>query len=119
MTQYAILIYGDESAFADAPPEAFSSMLDAHAAFAKQVGELGGTLLGGAGLGPTATATSIRDGIVTDGPFADTKEAFGGYYVLDARDLDHALEIAKLCPAPSGGVEVRPLLESSVVEGRR
>jgi hypothetical protein len=119
MTQYAILIYGDESALADAGPEAMGSMLDAHRAFAKQVGEIGGTLLGGAGLGPTATATSIRDGMVTDGPFADTKEAFGGYYVLEARDLDHALEIAKLCPAPSGGVEVRPVLESSVVEGRR
>ena len=119
MTQYAILIYGDESAFADAPPEAFGSMLDAHAAFAKQVGELGGTLLGGAGLRPSATATSIRDGVVTDGPFAETKEAFGGYYVLEARDLDHALQIAKLCPAPAGGVEVRPLMEATVVEGRR
>ena len=119
MPQYAILIYGDESAFADAGPEAMASMFDAHAAFAKQVGELGGTLLGGAGLGPTATATSIRDGVVTDGPFAEAKEAFGGYYVLDARDLDHALEIAKLCPAPSGGVEVRPGMEATVVEGRR
>jgi len=118
VTQYAILIYGDESAFADAGPEAMSSMLDAHSAFAKQVGELGGTLLGGAGLRPTATATTIRDGVVTDGPFAETKEAFGGYYVLDARDLDHALEIAKLCPAPSGGVEVRPVLEASVAGGR-
>ena len=119
MTQYAILIYGDESAFADAPPEALGSMLDAHAAFAKQVTELGGTLLGGAGLAPSATATSIRDGVVTDGPFVEAKEGFGGYYVLEARDLDHALEIAKLCPAPAGGVEVRPLLEGSVVEGRR
>jgi hypothetical protein len=112
MTQYAILIYGDESAWADAGPEAFASMLDAHTAFAKQVGELGGTLLGGAGLSPTTTATSIRDGVVTDGPFAEAKEAFGGYYVLDARDLDHALEIAKLCPAPAGGVEVRPIVDT-------
>jgi hypothetical protein len=118
MTQYAILIYGDESAWADAGPEAFASMLDAHTAFAKQVGELGGTLLGGAGLSPTTTATSIRDGVVTDGPFAEAKEAFGGYYVLDARDLDHALEIAKLCPAPAGGVEVRPVLEAATAGGR-
>jgi hypothetical protein len=118
VTQYAILIYGDESGWADAGPEAMSSMLDAHTAFAKQVGELGGTLLGGAGLQPTATATSIRDGVVTDGPFAEAKEAFGGYYVLEARDLDHALEIAKLCPAVAGGVEVRPVLEASVAGGR-
>jgi len=119
VTQYAILIYGDESVFAQAPPEAFASMLDAHTAFAKQVAELGGTLLGGAGLAPSATATSIREGVVTDGPFAEAKEAFGGYYVLEARDLDHALEIAKLCPAPAGGVEVRPLMEATVVDGRR
>ena len=118
MTQYAILIYGDESVWADAGPEAFASMLDAHTAFAKQVGELGGTLLGGAGLAPSTTATSIRDGVVTDGPFAEAKEAFGGYYVFEARDLDHALEIAKVCPAPSGGVEVRPVMEAAVAGGR-
>ena len=113
VTQYAILIYGDESAYADAGPEAFAAMLDAHTAFAKQVGELGGTVLGGAGLQPSMTATSIRDGVVTDGPFAEAKEAFGGYYVIEARDLDQALEIAKLCPAQNGGVEVRPVMESA------
>jgi hypothetical protein len=118
MTQYAILIYGDESGWADATPEVFASVLDAHTAFAQQVEKLGGTLIGGAGLQPTMTATSIRDGVVTDGPFAEAKEAFGGYYVLEARDLDHALEIAKLCPAHAGGVEVRPLLEASVTGGR-
>ena len=118
MTQYAILIYGDESAFADATPEAFGSLLDAHTVFAKTVGDLGATLLGGAGLQPTPTATSVRDGVVTDGPFAEAKEAFGGYYVIDARDLDHALEVAKLCPAPAGGVEVRPLLPAALAGGR-
>jgi hypothetical protein len=48
---------------------------------------------------------------VTDGPFAETKEALGGYYLVEARDLDHALQIAKLCPARFGGVEVRPVME--------
>ena len=47
---------------------------------------------------------------VTDGPFAETKEALGGYYLVEARDLDHALEIGKLCPARFGGVEVRPVM---------
>jgi hypothetical protein len=51
----------------------------------------------------------MRQCAVTDGPFAEAKEALGGYYVIEARDLDHALEIAKLCPAPFGGVEVRPV----------
>ena len=118
MTQYAILIYADESAWRDAPPEAGSSLLDAHAQFVKTVAELGGQVLGGAGLQPTSTATSIRDGVVTDGPFVEAKEAFGGYYVLEARDLDHALEIAKLCPAPAGGVEVRPVMPATLVGGR-
>jgi hypothetical protein len=48
---------------------------------------------------------------VTDGPFLETKEALGGFYVVEARDLDHALEIAKGCPAPFGGVEVRPVVD--------
>ena len=50
---------------------------------------------------------------MTDGPFTETKEALGGYYLIEARDLDHALEIAKLCPAPFGGVEVRPIMDMS------
>ena len=72
---------------------------------------------GGAQLQPPDTATTVRveDGrtLTTDGPFAETKEALGGYYLIEARDLDHALEIAKLCPAPFGGVEVRPIMDMS------
>ena len=119
MTQYMILIYENEAAYENASPEVWSSMLDAHNAFAKAVSDLGATILGGNALQPTPTATSVRGGEVTDGPFVETKEALGGYYLVDARDLDHALQIAKLCPAPAGGVEVRPLMESTVVEGRR
>jgi hypothetical protein len=51
--------------------------------------------------------------VVTDGPFAETKEALGGFYLIEARDLDHALAIGKLCPAPYGGVEVRPVMDTS------
>jgi hypothetical protein len=47
--------------------------------------------------------------VVTDGPFVETKEALGGFYLIEADDLDHALAISKLCPAPYGGVEVRPV----------
>jgi hypothetical protein len=75
-------------------------------------------LLGGVALQPTATATSVRgDGVggfvVTDGPFAESKEALGGYYLIEAADLDEALEIAKEVPAPHGGVEVRPVRVAS------
>ncbi|HEX7744979.1 MAG TPA: YciI family protein, partial [Micromonosporaceae bacterium] len=47
---------------------------------------------------------------VTDGPFVETKEALGGYYLIEAADLDQALAVGKLCPAPYGGVEVRPIM---------
>jgi len=113
MTEYLILIYERESGYADGGPEVWEAAGKAHARFAEQVGEKGSKILGGNALQPTATATSIRGDVVTDGPFAETKEALGGYYLIEARDLDHALEIAKLCPAPFGGVEVRPIMDTS------
>jgi hypothetical protein len=113
MAQYLILIYENESAYIDPAPDAWQQAMEAHGRFAGQVGEKGGELLGGNALQPTSTATSIRGDVVTDGPFADTKEALGGYYLIEARDLDQALDIAKLCPAPGGGVEVRPIMDTS------
>ena len=72
-------------------------------------------IVGGHALEPTTTATSIRqndggDYTVTDGPFAETKEALGGYYLLEAADLDEAIALAKQVPARFGGVEVRPVM---------
>ncbi len=113
MTQYAILIYENEASYVNPSPEVWQTAMEAHGRFAGQVGERGGKLLGGEALQTTATATSIRGDVITDGPFAETKEALGGFYLIEARDLDHALEIAKLCPAPYGGVEVRPILDTS------
>ena len=116
MAKYAILIYEDPAFYANATPEAWGAVLDAHNTFTKQVFELGGSIEGGAALAPTTTATTIKGaGTVTDGPFVETKEAFGGFYVVEARDLDHAVEIAKLCPAPApgGGVEVRPVVDAT------
>jgi hypothetical protein len=113
MTQYLILIYEDETRYLEMTPEQGQQIFAAHSRFAGQVGEHGATLLGGNALEPTTTATTVRDDIVTDGPFAETKEVLGGYYLIDARDLDHALEVAKLCPAPYGGVEVRPVMDTS------
>ena len=113
MAQYAILIYADESNFADMAPEVWQQLTEAHGRFAQQVGEKGGKVLGGEALQPTGTATSIRGDVVTDGPFAETKEALGGFYLIEARDLDHALDISKLCPASGGGVEVRPVMDVS------
>ena len=113
MAKYAILIYEDPAFYANGSPEAWGAVVDAHNTFIKQVSELGGSLAGGEALAPTTTATTIKTaGTVTDGPFLPvTKETLNGFYVVEARDLDHALEIAKLCPAPGGGVEVRPVVD--------
>ena len=113
MAEYLILIYEDEKAYGEPSPEVWETAMKAHSRFAEQIVELGGKMLGGNALQPSTTATSIRGDVVTDGPFAETKEGLGGYYLIDAADLDQALAIGKLCPAPHGGVEVRPILDTS------
>jgi hypothetical protein len=110
MAQYLILIYEDETGYENPDPAVWQQAMEAHGRFAEQVVELGGTLVGGNALQPTPTATSIRGDVVTDGPFVETKEVLGGYYLIEAKDLDQALQISKLCPAPFGGVEVRPVM---------
>lgn len=111
MAQYLILIYEDEAQYATASPQVYDEIMQAHNAFAGQVEEHGAKLLGGNALQSTGTATSIRGGTdVTDGPFVETKEVLGGYYLIEAPDLDAALAVGKLCPARFGGVEVRPVM---------
>ena len=111
MSQYLILIYEDEAGYATASPEVYDEVMQAHNDFAAQVEQRGVKLLGGNALQSTGTATSIRGGAdVTDGPFVETKEALGGYYLIEAPDLDTALAVAKTCPARFGGVEVRPVM---------
>lgn len=115
MSQFAILIYEDPTYYETMPPEGWAQVVDAHNTFTSQVAERGGTLTGGGALAPVTTATTIKGGTaMTDGPFVRSKEALLGYYVVEARDLDHALEIGKLCPATGGGVEVRPIVDPTV-----
>jgi hypothetical protein len=111
MAQYMILIYETEDSYTS--PDDWQRAMQEHGRFTEQVVELGGKIVGGEALEPTATATTIRGDVVTDGPFVETKEALGGFYVVEARDLDHALSIAKFCPAGGGGVEVRPVMDVS------
>ncbi len=111
MAEYLVLIYGDESAMADAAPAETGKMMDGHRAFGQKYAS---ALRGGNALQPSGTATTIRsDGVggftITDGAFAETKEALGGYYLIEAADLDEAISTAKEIPAPGGGVEVRPI----------
>ena len=109
MAEYLVLIYQDESANTDAAVQ--EKTMAGHIRFGEQNGA---ALRGGNALQPSGTATSIRsDGsggfTITDGAFAETKEALGGYYVVEAADLDEAIALAKEIPAPVGGVEVRPI----------
>ncbi|HVT64857.1 MAG TPA: YciI family protein [Mycobacteriales bacterium] len=108
MAQYLVLIYEDEAGFAG---EGVGE--EVHAAHTAFFEKHGAAIAGGNALEPAATATTIRGSIVTDGPFAETKEVLGGYYLIEAPDLDAALEIAKAVPARFGGVEVRPIRDMS------
>jgi hypothetical protein len=116
MAEYMILIYENESLYADTTSDVFTKVMAAHNRFAEQVVEQGGKIITDRGLELTTTATTIRGDVVTDGPFVETKENLGGFYLISAKDLDHALAIAKLCPAESGGVEVRPVRDFSGVQ---
>ena len=113
MSQYLVLIYGNEAWWAGASPEDRAQLTKAHSEFAERNAAV---IIGGNALHPTSTATSIRpqpDGgfTVTDGAFAETKEALGGYYLVEAADLDQAVAIAKQVPTRLGGLEVRPVLD--------
>ena len=112
MAQYLFLIYESEASYAAASPEVYGEIMVEHQNFAKELEARGAKLLGGEALQSTQTATSIRDagGTVTDGPFAETKEALGGYYLVECDDLDQAMAIGKMVPARFGGVEVRPIM---------
>jgi len=105
MPQYAVLIY-ERVAAEDLPEE----VMDAHMNLPQKIAEAGAGQVGGLALEPNSTATTIRAGLVTDGPFIETKESLAGVFVIEARDLDHAIAVAKLTPVVEGGVEVRPLL---------
>ena len=113
MTQYVILIYGDETAVRDADAPRRGADDATRTARSRRPSPTWAARSSAAtALQPTDDARRpSAGGVVTDGPFVETKEALGGYYLVEARDLDQALAIAKLCPAPFGGVEVRPVMD--------
>jgi hypothetical protein len=113
--KYLLALIGDESRFADMTPEQMQENMKRWDAFTNEAIEAG-VHLGGEGLQPSATATTVKieesgDHIVSDGPFAETKEQLGGFYLLDCKDLDDALGWAKKIPMPGGTVEVRPVMD--------
>jgi hypothetical protein len=112
--KYAFTIYGDESQRASASEEQQQAMAQAYGAVTQEMNEKG-VFVAGEGLYPTPTATTVRvregDREVTDGPFAESKEQLGGFYVLDVKDLDEAIEWAAKIPGSQfGSVEIRPVM---------
>jgi len=111
--QYMILIYGDEKAWAGLSEAEMNAAFGAYMQYTKDLATAG-VLKGSASLQPVATATTVRvkggKQTTTDGPFAETKEQLGGYYIVDVPNLDEAIKWAAKCPgAAHGCTEVRPL----------
>ncbi len=112
--KYAFAIYGDESQRENASPEDMQAVTQAYNALSQEMQDQG-VLLAGEGLYPTQTATTVRvrddERSVSDGPFAETKEQLGGFFVLDCRDLNEAIDwAAKIPGAQTGSIEIRPVM---------
>jgi hypothetical protein len=109
--EFALLIYGDEKTWNEASSDERRDMYAQHERFSKMLQDRG-AIRGGAELDSTSTARTIRhngdDLSVTEGPFAETAEQFGGYYVIEAANIDEAVALGKELPAAV--VEVRPLV---------
>ncbi|MGP3955044.1 YciI family protein [Nonomuraea sp. 3N208] len=118
MAKYLLLIYGDERLWEARSPEEIKELNAGHAAFAAAAGD---AILGGHELESSTTATSLRGTVSgrptpTDGTFLETKEVLGGYYLVEAPDLDAAIALAEKLPevsAAHSGVEIRPIREAS------
>ena len=113
--RYVLLIYGSDADYTGMTQEERSALMQAHYEFANEA-QKRSLLTGGARLQPTSTATTVRvrngKTLITDGPFAETKEQLAGSYVLNCKDLDEAIEMAAKIPdALIGSVEIRPVME--------
>jgi hypothetical protein len=114
--RYMLLIYGDEAAFADMGPDQLSETNKAYEKYSNWLVEKG-WMRAGDPLADTRKSTTVRqrDGkiLMTDGPFAETKEQLGGYYIVECANLDEAIEAAQKLPAVAAGgsVEVRPIID--------
>ena len=113
--RYALLIYASEQEWAAQSEEQSQAVNQEYMAFTKDIIDRG-LMKGGEALQPTSTATTVRvrngETLTTDGPFAETKDQLGGFYLVDCKDLDEAIEVAAGIPdARRGSIEVRPIME--------
>ncbi len=113
--KYMLLINSEEAGYAKMSEADMGQLMAAYGQFSEEANKAG-VCLGSHRLQPTSTATTVRvrngESLITDGPFAETKEQFGGYYLIDVKDLDEAIQwAAKIPTAKYGSVEVRPVWE--------
>jgi hypothetical protein len=112
--QYILLIYGDEKEWDSYPPEAQAAQFQAYEEYTKWLADKGWIRAGDPLHGTDqATTVRVREGklLTTDGPFAETKEQLGGYYIVECENLDQAIEAASKVPAAQGGsIEIRPIM---------
>jgi hypothetical protein len=116
--RYALLIYANEQDWATQTEEQSQAQFQGYMAFTKDIVDRGMQQAGEA-LQPTSTATTVRvkngETVTTDGPFAETKEQLGGFYIVECKDLDEAIEVAAKIPDARGGsIEVRPVLDTDM-----
>jgi hypothetical protein len=113
--RYLLLIYGPEWDASQMTPEQQEAVMEEWTDYSASLLK-GGAMEGGEALESTATATTVRvrngETVTTDGPFAETNEVLGGFYLLNCKDLDEAIEMAAACPgARNGSIELRPISE--------
>jgi hypothetical protein len=111
--KYMLTLFMEERDWSDIDPEEAAASMGAWDQYTKALKD-SGAFVAGEGLSPSATATTIRlaeEPIATDGPYAETKEQLGGFYLIDVDDLDAALDWGRRVPMPGGAVEVRPVMD--------
>jgi hypothetical protein len=113
--KYVLALISEEGGMEDASPEEMKTVMDRWDAYSKEAVEKG-AFLAGEGLQPSATASTVKieegkEPTITDGPFAESKEQLGGFYLLECKDLDEALDWAKKIPVQAGSIEVRPVMD--------
>jgi hypothetical protein len=121
--RYMFLLYGDESRWAEVTPEELQEVMQAYEAFSREVTEAG-AFVSGEPLEASSASTTVRvrDGepVISDGPFAETREQLGGFYVLECRDLDEAVRWATKIPAVTeGAIEIRPVPDYTAMGGEQ
>jgi hypothetical protein len=114
---YVLALISEEGGLEDASPEEMKAVMDRWDSFTKKSVD-DGAFIAGEALQPTESASTVRikqgeDAVVSDGPFAESKEQLGGFYLLECKDLDEALDYAKQIPFQDGWVEVRPVMDFS------